>query len=290
MSKIDKVLTTLGTNNSSQIATAVLAGFKMFFLPIATATDKTATPEQKAYTIIRDIIMEGLALITYIGVTGQVQKHATAPICKAYYRDKAKKLENTGLLTEDELDTLRNVDSKKLKMAGEDYLNSLSPNRKKLPDDVQQYMEKLNRIVEKIDGETEKPVKQTLESFVAGLKNNTPDNTVKAVSKETGKAAQGAVELLKPLKVFHNTRIALSQLSVWILAIAVIPPLCNAIIGPIMKKLGPKQNNLTDKMNANTQLFDSKPVAQFNYNVLKKNETFNSFLGNRTNYSTGMRV
>ena len=78
MSKIDRILTTLGTNNSSQIATAVLAGFKMFFLPIATATDKTATTEQKTYTIFRDIIMEGLALITYIGVTGQIQKHVTA--------------------------------------------------------------------------------------------------------------------------------------------------------------------------------------------------------------------
>ena len=104
MSKIDNILTTLGTNNSSQIATAVLAGFKMFFLPIATATDKTASPEQKTYTIIRDIIMEGLALITYIGITGQVQKHATAPICKAYYKDKAKKLEKTGLLTQEELE------------------------------------------------------------------------------------------------------------------------------------------------------------------------------------------
>ena len=90
MRKIDKILTTLGTNNSSQIATAVLAGFKMFFLPIATATDKNASTEQKTYTIIRDIIMEGLALITYIGVTGQIQKHVTAPICRAYYKNKAK--------------------------------------------------------------------------------------------------------------------------------------------------------------------------------------------------------
>ena len=151
MSRIDNILTTLGTNNSSQIATAVLAGFKMFFLPIATASDKTASPEQKTYTIIRDIIMEGLA-ITYIGVTGQIQKHATAPICRAYFKSKAKKLEKTGLLTQEELDTLRNVDSKKIKMAGEDFLNRLSPNRKKLPDEVNQYIEKLNKIVDKVEG------------------------------------------------------------------------------------------------------------------------------------------
>ena len=128
MSKIDNILTTLGTNNSSQIATAVLAGFKMIFLPLATATDKTASQEQKTYTIIRDIIMEALALVTYIGVTGQIQKHATAPICKAYYKDKAKKLEKTGLLTPEELEFLRNIDSKKIKMAGEDYFEAMYHN------------------------------------------------------------------------------------------------------------------------------------------------------------------
>ena len=172
MSKIDNILTTLGTNNSSQIATAVLAGFKMIFLPIATATDKTASPEQKTYTIIRDIIMEGLALITYIGVTGQIQKHATAPICRAYFKSKAKKLESTGILAPEELDTLRNVDAKKLKMAGEDYLNRLSPNRKKLPAEISQYIERLNKIVEKLEGESEKPLKQSLENFVSGLKKS----------------------------------------------------------------------------------------------------------------------
>ena len=73
-SKIDSILSTLGTNNSSQIATAVLAGFKMFFIPAATAMDKNATPEQKKYTMTRDIITEALALSTYIGVTGHMQQ------------------------------------------------------------------------------------------------------------------------------------------------------------------------------------------------------------------------
>ena len=283
MSKIDNILTTLGTNNSSQIATAVLAGFKMFFLPVATATDKTASTEQKTYTIIRDIIMEALALVTYIGVTGQVQKHATAPICKAYYKDRAKKLEKTGLLTPEELDFLRNVDTKKIKMAGEDYLNRLSPNRKELPIEVSQYIEKLNGIIEKVEGKSEKPAKQSLENFVAGLKNNKPE------VKNPVKASPNGVEVLKPLKVFHNTRIALSQLSVWILAIAVIPPLCNAVIAPIMKKVGPKINSLTQKKPAEEQPLNSKPVVQPN-KALKKNEPVTSFRGYITNYSTGMRV
>ena len=285
MSKIDNILTTLGTNNSSQIATAVLAGFKMIFLPIATATDKTASPEQKTYTIIRDIIMEGLALITYIGVTGQIQKHATAPICRAYFKSKAKKLESTGLLTQEELDTLRNVDSKKLKMAGEDYLNRLSPNRKKLPAEISQYIERLNKIVEKIEGESEKPLKQSLENFVSGLKKGVPSDSVEKAAKEAGK-----VEVLKPLKAFCNTRIALSQLSVWILAVAIIPPLCNAMIAPIMKKFSPKTDNIDEKKPVLQEPPMLNPVVQPNNTVIKRDEAITSFRNRYINYSTGMRV
>ena len=285
MSKIDNILTTLGTNNSSQIATAVLAGFKMIFLPIATATDKTASPEQKTYTIIRDIIMEGLALITYIGVTGQIQKHATAPICRAYFKSKAKKLESTGLLTQEELDTLRNVDSKKLKMAGEDYLNRLSPNRKKLPAEISQYIERLNKIVEKIEGESEKPLKQSLENFVSGLKKGVPSDSVEKAAKEAGK-----VEVLKPLKAFCNTRIALSQLSVWILAVAIIPPLCNAMIAPIMKKFSPKTDNIDEKKPVLQEPPMLNPVVQPNNTVTKRDEAITSFRNRYINYSTGMRV
>ena len=285
MSKIDNILTTLGTNNSSQIATAVLAGFKMIFLPIATATDKTASPEQKTYTIIRDIIMEGLALITYIGVTGQIQKHATAPICRAYFKSKAKKLESTGLLTQEELDTLRNVDSKKLKMAGEDYLNRLSPNRKKLPAEISQYIERLNKIVEKIEGESEKPLKQSLENFVSGLKKGVPSDSVEKAAKEAGK-----VEVLKPLKAFCNTRIALSQLSVWILAVAIIPPLCNAMIAPIMKKFSPKTDNIDEKKPVLQEPPMLNPVVQPNNTVIKRDAAITSFRNRYINYSTGMRV
>ena len=285
MSKIDNILTTLGTNNSSQIATAVLAGFKMIFLPIATATDKTASPEQKTYTIIRDIIMEGLALITYICVTGQIQKHATAPICRAYFKSKAKKLESTGLLTQEELDTLRNVDSKKLKIAGEDYLNRLSPNRKKLPAEISQYIERLNKIVEKLEGESEKPLKQSLENFVSGLKKGVPSDSVEKAAKEAGK-----VEVLKPLKAFCNTRIALSQLSVWILAVAIIPPLCNAMIAPIMKKFSPKTDNIDEKKPVLQEPPMLNPVVQPNNTVIKRDEAITSFRNRYINYSSGMRV
>ena len=257
----------------------------MFFLPIATATDKTASPEQKTYTIIRDVIMEALALVTYIGVTGQIQKHATAPICKAYYKNKAKKLEKTGMLTREELDFLSNIDTKKIKMAGEDYLNRLSPNRKKLPDDVSKYIEKLDKIVEKVEGKNDKPLRQSLEDFVAGLKKNKPNIT----PKETGNSAQKGIELLKPLKVFQNTRMSLSQLSVWILAVAVIPPLCNAIIAPIMKNFKPKTDVSIKKNTVEKQSFDIKPAVP-NGNVVKKKQVATAFQGYLANYSTGMRV
>ena len=192
------------------------------------------------------------------------------------------------MLTQDELDTLRNVDSKKIKLAGEDFLNQLSPNRKKLPEEISKYVEKLNKIVEKIEGTSEKPLKQSLESFVSGL--GKPNTEVKTVAKEAGNAVQNAVEVLKPLKVFHNTRIALSQLSVWVLAVAIIPPLCNAVIAPIMKKFSPKNDNVADKKSVEQKPLNPKPVVQSYNTVLQNNETFNSFRGSFTNYSIGMRV
>ena len=105
------------------------------------------------------------------------------------------------------------------------------------------------------------------------------------MAKETGK-----VEVLKPLKVFHNTRIALSQLSVWILAVAIIPPLCNAIISPIMKKIGPKIDSAVGKKPVDQQPQISKPAAQSKNTVFKRNDAVTNFRGLYTNYSTGMRV
>ena len=115
------------------------------------------------------------------------------------------------------------------------------------------------------------------------MKNNKP-----AVSS-TEKVAKDGIEVLKPLKVFHNTRIALSQLSVWVLAVAIIPPLCNAIIAPIMKNIGPKIDNITGKKSIEEKPLNSKLTVQPN-NVLKKKEAATTFKGYYTNYSTGMRV
>jgi hypothetical protein len=123
---------------------------------------------------------------------------------------------------------------------------------------------------------------------VDGLKNNKPNNKVK-IGTQAGNAVKNNNEMLKPLKVFHNTRIALSQLSVWVLAVAIIPPLCNAIISPIMKNIGPKINNSVGKKTVE-QPIESKPAVKSDNAVLKKKETVTNFRGYYTNYSTGMRV
>lgn len=290
ISRIDKILTQLGTNNSSQIATAVLAGFKMIFLPIATATDKTATPDQKKYTIIRDIIMEGLALGTYIGVTGQIQKHATSPICSKYYKNKAKKIEAGKIvpvetLTQDEVEFLKNVDSSKIKEAGNDFLTQISSKRKVMSDDTRSYIEKLNGIINKINGETTETVKVSLDEFISTELNS--QNKVKAASsslfQDMKNAAKDSPKLLKPLKAFQNTRIALSQLSVWALALVIIPPMCNAIIGPMMKSFGKKVNQKPEAK----EMPSVTSFAVMNDKLQKRN--FNDFYRYFPN-TTGMRV
>ena len=119
---------------------------------------------------------------------------------------------------------------------------------------------------------------------MSGLKNNKPS------APSTEKVAKDGLEVLKPLKVFQNTRIALSQLSVWVLAVAIIPPLCNAIIAPIMKKIGPKIESLAEKKPVEVQSVSSKPTFQSNNDALKNKNPTISFQGCFTNYSSGMRV
>ncbi len=257
-------LTILGTNNSSQIATAVLAGFKIFFIPMATANDKKATPEQKRYTIARDRITEGLALTTYLGITHLVQKYTTAPICKNYYKNKAKNIESGQLkvaeqLTKEELDILKNIDMKKLNEIGMRFITEKTSNPKPISKEALEYSAKLDNIISKING---KPVEEkmlNLTDFVKSLSNNNVINenkgflnTIKkGVSAITSgfsvlindfkNAAKGSVEIADAKNLFKNTRISMSQVSIWVLALGVIPPLCNLIITPIMKKIKDKQ-------------------------------------------------
>ena len=92
------------------------------------------------------------------------------------------------------------------------------------------------------------------------------------------------------MKAFCNTRIALSQLSVWILAVAIIPPLCNAMIAPIMKKFSPKTDNIDEKKPVLQEPPMLNPVVQPYNTVIKRDEAITSFRNRYINYSTGMRV
>ncbi len=290
---IDGLLSTFGTNNSSQISTAILAGFKMIFIPAATARDKKATPEQKKYTMTRDVITEGLALSTYLGVTGMVQKHATAPICSIYYKNKAKmieagKIKTAAKLTAEELDFLKHVDAKKINEVGMDFVTQKGLKHKVASPEAKEYITKLQNIVTKANGISEDIKSISLDQFSKNLAKNGIPKEKKGFSvliDDFKNAAKGSPKLTAPKNLFQNTRIALSQVSVWVLALAVIPPLCNIIISPVMKKL-----NATKKQD-NSVATLQQPKVNVNNPVKKRdNTTFKSnYYANMSNLGN-MRV
>ena len=71
--KMDKILMRLGESNDSEIVTAMLAAFKLVFIPFATMSDKKTTKEQKEYAIKRDYTTESVALLGYLGITNVVK-------------------------------------------------------------------------------------------------------------------------------------------------------------------------------------------------------------------------
>ena len=276
-----KILINLGTNNSAEVVAGLLALSKMLFMPLATLSDKKATPEQKRYTITRDIITEALAFTTYIGVTSQVQKHATAPICSAYYKNKAEliksgKINPIKTLTEEELKFLENVDSKKIKEIGEHYLKRLSSDSNEIAEGTKEYGDKLNDILTKINGAEEKKQAVTLSEFKNDMRKNGIPSKQKGLSvllNDFKNGAKSTQKVLNPEKLFLNTRISISQVSVWLLALAIIPGICNVLIRPIMKKFNPPQNKIE---NANSHVLKnvavkpdvtSKPVLSKTYAV-----------------------
>ena len=50
-SKVDKIITRLGTSNDSEITTATLAAFKLLLIPLSTLSDKKTSKEQKKYAL-----------------------------------------------------------------------------------------------------------------------------------------------------------------------------------------------------------------------------------------------
>lgn len=263
---LEKLFHNLGTNNSSEIATAILAGFKMFFIPMATAKDKKATPEQKKYTIARDMITEALALTGYIGITQVVKNLTPAPLCKRYYTKKAKLIEQGKIpgvkLSDKDLGLLKNVNTRKLKEVGMNYINPKSKASKEAIDYVKQ-----------------------LENVVAKASKNWAEhsnvlNNPNGFKQRLFDAFDSKAKIVAPKNLFKDTRLNMSQVSVWILALTVIPMACNAIMPTIMKgfdKLtsGKKAKNKpavvlmnTTVNNVNIDRQKGKPTFERNYNMV----------------------
>lgn len=154
---LDKIITRLGKSNDSEIVTATLAAFKLIFIPISTMSDKKTTKEQKEYAIKRDLLTELVALAGYLGVTKVFKNNATAPICKKYYKDKAKKLIQDGKLdiNSDEYNALINIPAKDIKLHA---MNSfLDDNKKMYTPSQKENIQKIENVVKKFPELLRKP-------------------------------------------------------------------------------------------------------------------------------------
>ncbi len=125
---VDKILLRLGKSNDSEITTAILAAFKLVFIPFITMSDDKSTQAQKEYAVKRDFLTESVALLGYLGITGAVKNNLTAPVCAKYYKEKADKLSKAGRLdiNSDEYNVLCNVDKKALKKEAANAISSKS--------------------------------------------------------------------------------------------------------------------------------------------------------------------
>lgn len=196
---VDKIITRLGESNDSEITTAILAAFKLFFIPIATMSDKKSTNEQKKYTLKRDMLTESIALTGYIGITAQAKKLFSGPIASKYYKQKATELLKNGSLKEnsDEFKILNSVNPKEL------ALNALSSD--KLTEAQKENMENL---------------KATVLNLNATLKDK----------------ASSLPALQEPKELYLNTKKSISHVCVCTLALTVIPFVTNKILEAIANK------------------------------------------------------
>ncbi len=232
----NKVFYKLGSSNDSDIATAVLAGFKLFFIPFATMSDKKASKEQKEYAAARDFLTEAIALTTYIGVTKMFKMHGTTPLCTGYYKRKAKlikegKMPNVDpkMFSEADYNALENIDKKSFKSVMLDKFHR-SKDKGKATIAEKKYVENLTNIVRKFEVVSpENPVVPT--KFFAKL-----NHTFKNLSDPTSK-----IQL--PENLYKNTKINISQICIWTLAVFVIPPMCNFLLKPVLAKFKAASEN-----------------------------------------------
>lgn len=272
----------LGSSNDSDIATAALAGFKLFFIPVATMSDKKATREQKEYAATRDFLTELIALTTYIGVTREFKLHGTTPLSLSYYKKKAKlirenKIENIKPeLFEQELKTLENIDKKSFKSVMFDIYHR-NPAKPKATNDQIQHVDKLTEAIEKLQKFfPEEPVK--------------PDKFFAKIAYDFKNLFNKKALIQSPVDLYNNVKLNISQVCIWTLAILIIPPMCNALIKPFMKKFQQMQEKKGVNFEAPVKL---DPYPSHHAKIYEKNKNGSNVFGviyGKSYNSSSMRV
>jgi len=283
----NKVFYKLGSSNDSDIATAVLAGFKLFFIPVATLSDKKASKEQKEYAAARDFLTEVIALTTYIGVTKMFKMHGTTPLCTGYYKRKAKmikdgKMPNVDpkLFSEADYKALENIDAKSFKSVMFDKFHR-ARGKGKATVAENKYVENLTNIVKKFEAVSPDDPKAPTK-FFANLRH-----TFKNLSNPT-------LKIQLPEHLYKNTKINISQICIWTLAVFIIPPMCNFLLKPVLAKF---KKSLAEDSKAGPKKLDTVSGNQVAAIDVKKpemkdskNATFSSYYngGNIGNMRVGM--
>ncbi len=272
----------LGSSNDSDIATAALAGFKLFFIPIATMSDKKATKEQKEYAATRDFLTELIALGTYIGVTKEFKLHGTTPLSLSYYKKKAKlirKGEIEGVdpkLFEQELKTLENIDKKSFKSVMFDIYHRSPANPNATADQIR-HVNKLTEAVEKLQKVFPKELSR-------------PDKFFAKIAYDFKNLFNKKALIQSPVDLYNNVKLNISQICIWTLAVLIIPPMCNALIKPFMKKF----KQMQDKKGANFEVpAKLDPYPSHHTQLYEKNKKGNRVFGaiyEKPYNSTNMRV
>ena len=196
---IDKIITRLGQANDSEITTAILAGFKLVFVPFATMSDKKSTKEEKSYALKRDLTTESIALLGYLGVTNVVKNNLTAPICAKYYKNFAKKLSKNNIVnsSDETLKQLTNIDKTAIKKNANDILSLASKT-----------------------------------SLTKEEKNNLDglSNAIKSLNAKIKASSPNAKQIQMPADLYLNTKKNLSHVCVLTLALSIIPFLTNKMM------------------------------------------------------------
>lgn len=230
---VDKIISKLGESNDSEIATATLAAFKLIFIPIATMSDKKSSQKQKVYAVKRDFLTESIALAGYIGITAQIKKLFSGPVCKKYYMQKARKLEHEGIIKEnsDCFKILSTVNSKEL------ALNALK-------------QDKLTK-TQKINIE----------------------NLTNAINEINLKIKDNKSFIQEPKELYLNTKKTISHICVCTLALTVIPFVTNKVLEIIAQKNKNLKKINVDKNSLPKSIFPTKNHFKHTYNSTFPNMT-----------------